>query len=73
MIYLLRQHVLFVITFFYFSNNKKIRYHRFNYRKEKLIKLGWFTKDKSIDEILLEHKIYKIYDCGTIKFQMKIR
>jgi hypothetical protein len=60
-------------TFFYFNNNKNIRYHRFSYRKEILIKNGWYDKNKTIDEILLEHKIYKIYDCGTIKYQMNLR
>lgn len=59
-------------TYFYFNSNKKQRYHRFTYRKDVLVKLGWFNGNKTIDEILLEHKLYKIYDCGTIKYQLKI-
>lgn len=61
-------------TYFYFNSNKKQRYHRFTYRKDVLIKLGWLkdNNDKTIDEILLEHKLYKIYDCGSIKYQMNI-
>ena len=59
-------------SFFYFNNNKKIKYHRFKYRKDNLIKLGWFDKNKSNDEILLEHNILKIYDCGSIKYQMNL-
>jgi hypothetical protein len=57
-------------TFFYFNRNKKIRYHRFTYRKEILNKLGWLEENKSINEVLLEHHISKIYDCGSIKFQI---
>jgi hypothetical protein len=60
-------------SYYYFNNNKKQRYHRFNYRKENIIKLGWYCEDKTIDEILLEHHIYKVYDCGTIKYQMDLK
>ena len=57
-------------TFYYFNRNKKIKYHRFNYRKDVLIKLGWFNETKTINEILLEHNILKVYDCGSIKYEM---
>ena len=59
-------------SYSYFNSNKNMRYHRFSYRKEILIKLGWFDINKSVDEILIEHKIYKIYDCGTIKYQLTL-
>ena len=43
--------------------------NRFKYRKDKLVKEG-FDKDKSEREIMLERKIYRIYDCGTMVFKM---
>lgn len=58
-------------SYSYFNKNKKIRYHRFTYRKEAIIKLGWYVEDKSVNEIILDHNLCKIYDCGNIKFEMK--
>ena len=49
---------------------KNIRNHRFNYRKSELIRKG-FDSNKSETEIMLERKIYRIYDCGNIKFEIK--
>ena len=44
-----------------------IKKHRFNYRKSNLFKQG-FDIDKSEHEIMLERKIYKIYNSGNLKF-----
>jgi hypothetical protein len=44
-----------------------IRKYRFNYRKDKLIKDG-YESNKSEHEIMLERKIYRIYDSGCLKF-----
>ena len=44
-----------------------IRKHRFNFRKDKLIRDG-FDPTKSEHEIMLERKIYRIYDSGSLKF-----
>ena len=44
-----------------------IRKHRFNYRKDKLIKEG-FDPDKTEHQIMLERKIYRIYNSGNLKF-----
>ena len=38
------------------------------YQKHKLIEAG-FDKNKSEHQIMLEQGIYRIYDCGTIKFK----
>ena len=57
-------------SYTYFNGTEKIRYHRFNYRKERIIKLGWYDDSKSLDETILDHKLYKIYNCGTIKYQI---
>ena len=45
-----------------------IRYHGFNFRKDKLIKEGY---DPSLTEhqIMLNRKIYKIFDSGNLKFE----
>ena len=49
---------------------KNLRHNRFNFRKEKLIKGGYDT-NKTEHEIMLERKIYRIYDSGTLKFIYK--
>ena len=57
-------------SYSYFDQNKGIRHHRFNYRKSRIIKLKWYDINKSVTENLIGQKIVKIYDCGTIKYQM---
>ena len=47
-----------------------IRKNRFNFRKDVLIKDG-FDSEKSEKEIMLERKIYRIYDSGQLKFIWK--
>lgn len=55
----------------YWYVNNGIREHRFKYRKSELIKQG-FNPSKTEHEIMLERKFYRIYDCGNIKFEIKI-
>lgn len=50
---------------YYIVNN--IRKHRFNFRKSNLIKQG-YDSDKTAKQIMLERKIYKIYNSGNYKF-----
>jgi hypothetical protein len=45
-----------------------IRYHRFNFRKAQLIKDG-YDKNQSEKQIMLDRKIYRIYDCGNIRWE----
>ena len=47
------------------------RENRFKYRKGELVKQG-FDSSKSEHEIMLERKMYRIYDCGTMVFEMTI-
>ena len=54
---------------YYYVINKK-RVHRFNFRKDILIKEG-YDKNKTEHEIMLERKIYRIYDAGNLKFEFK--
>jgi hypothetical protein len=56
-------------NYYYIVNN--VRHHRFNYRKDKLVKDG-FDKNKSEHQIMLERKIYRIYDSGNLKYEFKL-
>jgi len=49
-----------------------IKKHRFNYRKSNLYKQG-FDKNKTEHEIMLERKIYKIYNSGNLKFLFVVK
>jgi hypothetical protein len=49
-----------------------IRKHRFNYTKSKLIKEG-YEKNKTEKEIMFERKIYRIYDCGNIRWEYNFK
>jgi len=45
----------------------KVKKHRFNFRKNILIKKG-YDLNKTEHEIMLERKIYRIYNSGNLKF-----
>ena len=51
---------------YYYVINRK-RKHRFGFRKDLLVKQG-FDKNKSEHEIMLERKIYRIFNSGNYKF-----
>ena len=53
-------------NYYYILN--KIRNHRFNFRKDILVKNG-FDPNKTEHEIMLDRNIYRIYDCGNLKFE----
>jgi hypothetical protein len=55
-------------NYWYIIGNK--RKHRFGFRKSILVKEG-FNENKSEHDIMLERKIYRIYDCGNITYKMK--
>jgi hypothetical protein len=56
-------------NFYYVINDT--REHRIKYQKHKLIQRG-FDKNKTEDEIMSENGIYRIYDCGTIRYSLKL-
>lgn len=56
-------------NYWYFKRADGIRYHRFNYRKSKLIKEG-YDSSKTEHDIMLERGYLRIYDCGNMKFEM---
>jgi hypothetical protein len=51
----------------YFYSNGLIRYNRWSFRKDKLIKIG-FDKNKTADIIALEEGYMKCYNSGVSKF-----
>ncbi len=55
-------------NYYYILNHKRI--YRFNFRKKVLVKEG-YDSNKTEHEIMLERKIYRIYDSGSIKFEYK--
>ena len=55
---------------YYYIKNKN-RYHRFNFRKDKLVKEG-YDGNMTEHEIMLSRNIYRIYDSGSLKYIWKI-
>jgi hypothetical protein len=47
-----------------------IRSHRFNWRKQKLVKLG-FDTNKTEEEIMSELGYYRVYNAGNKKWILK--
>jgi hypothetical protein len=50
----------------------KERKHRFNFRKSKLKKQGFDIINKTEHKIMLDRGVYRIYDCGTIRYSLKV-
>ena len=55
-------------NYYYVINNMKK--YRFNFRKDILVKQG-YDKNKTEHEIMLDRKIYRIYNAGNYKFTYK--
>lgn len=55
-------------NYFYFEPIEMIRYHRFKFRKDVLIKEG-FDENKTEREIMVERGYLRIYDSGHMKFE----
>jgi hypothetical protein len=54
------------------TNNFLNRYHRFSFRKDKLVKEG-YPIHKTEWEIMVEKKYDRIWDCGSMVFEMIIK
>ena len=52
----------------YFYIIDGIKHNKFNYRKDKLVKEG-YDINKTEHEIMLERKIFRIYDSGNLKYK----
>ena len=48
-----------------------VRYHRFSFRKDLLVKQG-YDSNKTEWEIMKERKFDRIWDCGTMKFELNL-
>ena len=57
-----------VPNYYYIIDN--IRYYRFGFTKDILIKEG-FDPNKTEHEIMIDRDIYRIYDSGNLKFSYK--
>lgn len=57
-------------TYWYVDYRKIIRYHKFNFRKNKIC--SNVNDNRSEHEMMLENKIPRIYDCGLMKFELII-
>jgi len=57
-------------SYWYIINDQ--RKHKSLFTKEKIRKQGFTTDNKTAHEVMLERKIYRIYDCGTISYTKSI-
>jgi len=55
-------------NYFYFEKNKNVRRHRFKFRKDVLVKMG-YDPSLSEREIMNQRGFLRIYDCGQLKYQ----
>lgn len=58
-------------SYFYFKQHQIIREYRFKYRKDILVSAG-FDANLTEHQIMTERGYYRIYDCGHMKFTLKI-
>ena len=49
----------------------EFRKHRFSFRKSILVKEG-FDLNKTEHQIMLDRKIYRIYDCGNVRWELNL-
>jgi len=58
-------------NYWYYDKNKNVRYHRFKFRKDILVKMG-YDRSKTEKEIMSQNGYYRIYDSGHMKFEMNL-
>lgn len=56
-------------NYWYYKNNSYQKYHRFNFRKDALVREG-FDPEKTEFEIMNERKFIRVYDCGSSKWEL---
>jgi len=56
---------------YWYTKNYRKREHRFNYRKDKLIGMG-YDPNKSEFEIMDDIGYGRVWDCGSLKYEMKL-
>lgn len=60
-----------VPNYFYFNKDECIRKNRFSFRKDKLVSDG-YDKNKTEHKIMIEKGYYRIYDSGSILFELDL-
>ncbi|MFW6219888.1 MAG: hypothetical protein ACOC33_03530, partial [bacterium] len=55
--------------YFKINDSTRSRHHRFKFRKSILVEEG-YDPNKTEKEIMNERGYLRIYDCGSIKYQM---
>lgn len=58
-------------NYWYCKSGYNTREHRYNYRKDILVKRG-FEKDKTESQIMVEDGFDRVWDCGTMKFTINL-
>lgn len=58
-------------NYWYFEPGRPIRHHRFIFRKSELVRMG-HDKNKTETQIMHELGYARIWDCGNIKYELKI-
>jgi hypothetical protein len=56
-------------NYWYFEKHSYKKYHRYDFRKDALISEG-FDKNKTEFEIMDDREYLRVYDCGSMKFEM---
>jgi hypothetical protein len=59
-------------NYWYFKRNELILHHRFKFRKDVLVHEG-FDQNKTEQTIMEERGYLRVYDCGHMKFRLKLR
>jgi len=57
---------------YYYTKNYTERKHRFNFRKSKLKSMGINIDGKTEEEITKNMGYYRVWDCGSSKYELKI-
>ena len=60
------------INYWYYPHHTYKKYHKYNFRKSLLIKQG-FDPNKTELQIMKERNFLILYDCGNIKFELKLQ
>jgi hypothetical protein len=57
---------------YFYTKNYLVRYHRYNFNKQRLKKLGADVENKTEYQIMKEMGYTKVWDCGTTKYVLLI-
>ena len=60
------------IAYWYINHNTFQRYHRFNFRKQKLKEMGYNIENQTEFQIMNDLPFWRIYDSGTTRWELNI-